>query len=100
MNDRIIFWKKYWAGILVIISIIAGVIMNPTPVSASNENEIVLNFSFEEPEISNVSISNITYHQVEMNETNTLIGEGVPLLPVKPLKILLPQKGLKNRFHL
>lgn len=55
--------------------------------------EIVMNynFSFSEPEITELTINGTVFHRVDMNGL-PINGEiGIPLLPVKPLNILLPQ---------
>ncbi len=100
MNEKIFFWKKYGIGILIITSITVCAIINNAPVKASNENEIVLNFSFKEPEISEINISNVTYHKVILLDSPTIGSTGLPLLPVKLLKVLLPQKGILKSINI
>ena len=87
MKKRDLFWKRFGAGVtIIIISILAVAVFNPAPVRASSGNEILLNFSFQEPVITEVNISNVTWHEVTMNETCTMGDVGMPILPVKPLK--------------
>jgi len=95
MKEGIKFWKEIEATILVITTTILIIsIIHPTIAEGGSEGDIVLSFSFQEPLITEENISNITYHIVRMNETYPQYSIGYPLLPVKPLKILLPQKGV------
>lgn len=61
--------------------------------------EILLNFSFPEPVITQVLINDTWYDQVTMEGAPTFGDTGTPLLPVKPLKILLPQKGVMQSIN-
>lgn len=49
------------------------------------------NFSFSEPEITELIVNGTVYHRVNMDSLPIDGDVGVPLLPVKPLNILLPQ---------
>ena len=89
-----LFWKEFGAGILIILSTLSIVLIQPISAETAPEDEIQLDFSFQEPVITEVNISNTTYHEVTMNETEARSGKGLPTLPFKPLKILLPQKGV------
>lgn len=76
------------AGVLIIVCILAYVFFE----SVSAE-EIVLEYTFTEPEITEVNISNTTFHNVTMNESVTIGATYCPMLPVKPVRVLLPQNG-------
>ncbi len=93
MRERKLFGVKIGAGVLIIISCITVIIIQSTSAEENGTDEIILNFSFTEPEITEVNISNTTYQIVTMNETKSINNEGLPVLPVKPLEILLPQNG-------
>jgi len=58
----------------------------PPPTSVMNYN-----FSFSEPEITELIINGTVYHRVNMEGLPIDGDVGIPLLPVKPLNILLPQ---------
>jgi len=97
MNKKIFFWKKICLGAIIIISGLA--IATVFTISAKGDS-IELNFSFDEPEITEWDISNTTYNNVTMNETDIIGDTGVPMLPVKTLSILLPQKGIVVSINL
>jgi hypothetical protein len=92
MVNRTLILKKSIIGIML-LSLITIVMVISSSAKGDNPDEIVLNLSFEEPTITEWNISNITYHNVTMNNTYTIGGIGLPLLPMKPLRILLPQNG-------
>jgi PKD repeat protein len=93
MKIKIISKKKFEAAILITAFLISLIFLNSKPAEATSEEETIMVFSFQEPLITEVNISNITYHKVTMNDTQVFDLPGIPLLPVKPLKILLPQNG-------
>jgi hypothetical protein len=99
MKQKNLLWKKLGVGVLAIISILGVITLSPHSVEAESEDEIQLNFTFDEPEITEISISDTTYHFVTMNETQCMGATNVPYLPVKPLKILLPQKGILESIN-
>jgi hypothetical protein len=94
MSKNIFFWKKICLGIIILISILTILTLFTLSVKGDSANEIELNYSFNEPVITDWNVSNVTYHNVTMNETATIGDVGLPLLPVKQLYILLPQKGI------
>lgn len=94
MRERNLLWKKFRAGILIIISILLIAVMQPISAETAPEGEILLNFSFQEPVITEVNISNTTYHRVTMEGLPIPNVTGCPLLPVKPVRVLLPQKSI------
>jgi PKD repeat protein len=100
MIDKIFFWKKISVGIIIFISILAIVALFSSSAKGDSSNEIELNFSFTEPVITQWNVSNVTYHNVTMNETDTIGNVGVPMLPVKKLSILLPQKGIVKSINI
>jgi len=63
------------------------------PDDPEDEIEKVLSFSFPSPMISDVIINSTTYHQVTIDGLPTIGDAGFPVLPVKPVNILLPQRG-------
>jgi len=65
----------------------------------TNENEILMNYSFSEPIINNANISNITYHEVLMDSSPSYGDVNQPILPMKPSRILLPQKGIVKSIN-
>ncbi len=81
-------------AVLIIFGILAIAVVIIPSAETANEHEIILDFSFTEPVITEVNVSNTTYHKVVMNESQTFGGFGLPLLPAKTMKILLPQKGV------
>jgi len=59
----------------------------------NEDRNIVLTFSFDKPVITNVIKGEEVFNQVAI-EGLPMIGDiGVPLLPVKPINLLLPQKA-------
>ena len=68
-------------------------------IQSTSAEEIVLNYSFPEPEINEVNISNNISDMVTMLGLNVRGGINLPILPLKPLKILLPQKGLLESIN-
>jgi hypothetical protein len=99
MGRKKLFRKNFGAIILIIMSILVAVVFGSTSAEASGEDEIVLNFSFQEPEITVVNISNTTHHRVTIQGSPTIGGIGLPLLPIKPLKVLFPQKGMLESIN-
>lgn len=57
-----------------------------------DENEIVLTFSFDSPILTDFFQNGKRYTQVIMDGLPAIGDTGVPMLPVKPVNILLPQK--------
>ncbi len=54
--------------------------------------DMQFSFSFSEPEITEDIVDDIIYHQITMDDL-TIDGDvGEPILPIKPVNILLPQK--------
>ncbi|MDH7507254.1 MAG: hypothetical protein QHH15_05665 [Candidatus Thermoplasmatota archaeon] len=99
MNKEYFFRLKLLIGIIFIITALVSLNINFPSVKGDVEDEIVLNFCFQEPIITEVNISNSTYHNVTMNGTYTVGGLGLPMLPVKSLKVLLPQKGVLESIN-
>jgi PKD repeat protein len=89
---KIYFFK---AVVLIIIGIFSIICVQ----SASCE-EIEIDFSFTEPDITEVNISNTTYHKVTMNDTDTIGTPGCPMLPVRFVKVLLPQNGTLESINI
>ena len=97
---KIFFKRKFGAAVLITTFLLLLVVLNFPSAEATGEDEIILDFSFQEPVITEVNMSNTTYHKVTMNETYTLDYNGTPILPVKPLKVLLPQNGTLESINI
>ncbi len=93
MCSKIIFKKKFGATVLITTFFVSLIFLISPSAEATTEDEMVIDFTFQEPIITEVNISNITYHKVTMNETQVMDLPRVPLLPIKLLKILLPQNA-------
>ncbi len=96
MVRRYLFRRSFKAGFSTIVIVIILFIGGGHLVFAENENSdiIKLNFSFLEPAITQINISNITYDQVSIEGLPNYIDPGIPILPMKPVKIQLPQKSI------
>ena len=95
MRYNNLFLKRIGARVLILFLIVNSLFVLVTEsVSASEETsyEIVLNLTFSEPEITQYNSSNITYHNVTIEGLPSICNPGQPVLPMKPLKVLLPQK--------
>jgi PKD repeat protein len=94
MIKKIIIKKYLEIGLVISFFLI----LIPFIPSASAE-EITLNFTFPEPEINQVNISNNISDYITMADLTTYGYPNLPLLPIKPLKILLPQKGVLESIN-
>jgi len=56
----------------------------------NNENEIILTYNFNQPTITSKVIGDIIYDSIEMNDLQNNGDVGKPVLPIKPIEILLP----------
>ncbi len=75
-----------------------SVVGGPKDFQEEQEEAVVLtgeilefNYVFEEPTIEKVEIGNNTYDKVLLEDTDSFEKTGEPVLPVKTVKILLPQ---------
>ena len=84
--------RNYGAGFIILLFILSITLFHTTSAEAVSE-KIILSFSFTEPEITEENISGTTYHRVTIQNLYNLDNPGFPILPMKPLKILLPQEG-------
>jgi hypothetical protein len=91
--------KNFGLMVLTIMSILSVALILSTSAESGTE-EIGQSFSFTEPEITEVNISNITYHKVAIQGLPTIDEVGEPILPVKPLRFLLPQKGVVESINI
>ncbi|MFO7677834.1 MAG: C25 family cysteine peptidase [Thermoplasmatota archaeon] len=82
--------NKYLKASILIGSLIILIFM----LNSAQATEIEMDFSFEEPDITELTISDETYHDVKIDGLKTTGDTGLPLLPVKTVKILLPQRGV------
>jgi hypothetical protein len=90
--------KNFGAGFIIILFILSIILIHSTSAEAVGE-KIVLSFSFTEPEITEKNISSITYHRVSVQNLYNINEPGFPILPMKSLKILLPQKGVQESIN-
>ena len=88
--------SKIKAGVFIVVALFlaATVTVNAEDHYHYEQSEIELSYFFSEPVITQVLINDTWYDQVTMEGAPTFGDTGIPLLPVKPLKILLPQKGV------
>jgi PKD repeat protein len=88
-------WKsKKGIGIAIVAVMIASSIgvMCPLGKGDSGGNNIELDFSFEEPVMKSVIIQGQVYDRIEMKGLPMYNDPGKPRLPIKPVRVLLPQK--------
>lgn len=87
--------KLFAVGILMLF-LFASV----TPVPGTNnepEYNIVLDFTFSKPQLKGIQVKSGIYDRVTVEGLLNTYDLGKPCLPVKPLKILLPQgRDIKN----
>jgi hypothetical protein len=100
MNNMKLFYRKNCIGAIVLISIFLIITILSSSAKAEKPDDIVLNLSFDEPVITEWNVSNITYHNVTMNNTYSSYYKLYPILPVKYLRVLLPQNGTLNSINI
>ena len=66
--------------------------MPPDPGPAP-EDIIRLQFSFSQPVITPILENETVYHQIRMDGTQIADDYNVPTMPIKPVSVLLPQRG-------
>jgi len=59
----------------------------------ANTIELDYTFDFSEPEITEILIDGTLYHQVTMENLPPFSEVGCPILPMKTVSVILPQKG-------
>jgi hypothetical protein len=92
MKKRI--YNKVEAVVVITILFLGTAILIPVNVGQESNPEIIeLSFIFDQPVISPTSVNNTTYHQVRLDDSPIVTEHGVPLLPVKPVSVLVPQCG-------
>ena len=86
-----------WAGILIAVAFLLPTTMTVNAEEESiyyyDQPEIVLNYSFQEPDITQVIINDTWYDHVTIDDLPTFNENATPLLPIKPVNVLLPQRG-------
>jgi PKD repeat protein len=93
-------FKNFNAGLLIVLVIMTMMIIQPTSAEGDNADIIELNYSFSEPEIIEVNMSNVTYHRVTLNGLPLMNETGYPLLPMKPVRVLLPQMSIVQSLEI
>jgi len=91
MNEKNDIGKNFWAVFQIsIIIMILVLILGGLPASATGENshEDLLIFTFNQPIITEVNISNESYDKVMIDGLPTIDYPDKPILPVKPINEL------------
>ena len=63
-----------------------------------NSNQIVMNYSFEQPTIKKINIENTIYDEVVLPGVSSTGNPGEPCLPIKGSYILLPQGSTVDKI--
>jgi len=61
--------------------------------------ELVYTYDFSEPTITEYYVDEELYHVVTCDELPLIGKQGKPILPVQPVNILLPQRGVIQSIH-
>jgi hypothetical protein len=86
MNYKIFLKRSFF-----IVIIIASIFLLTGWLHTTSAEIINLEYSFTEPEISEIIINNTIQHKITMNDSQILNIKDLPMLPMKSVKILLPQ---------
>ena len=76
MYKKKLLMKNFGAGTLIIICILSVAVIHTASAEGESEDKIILSFSFTEPEITEVNISNATYHRVAIQELHNIDSPG------------------------
>ena len=87
-----------WAGVFVVAAFLLATTVTVNaeeddPIYYYDQPEIELSYSFQEPDITQVLINDTWYDHVRIDGLPTFGENATPLLPVKPVNVLLPQRG-------
>jgi hypothetical protein len=85
-------YKKYFSiGVLILFLIVTTTNVLGINYNTIENNEIVLNFTFSEPTLEKIEINEQIFHRITVKELPNSGDIGKPCIPVKPVKVLLPQ---------
>lgn len=93
-----------WLSWLIVFSIISinlvTVLQNETinADDVNNQEIITLNYNFSRPSYSSVEIFNDEYARLQLEELPLSGKEGEPCIPIKPLRILLPESTIVEKI--
>lgn len=91
MKSKILLKYATASAMALFLMTVASVTVNA---GGFDSDEIVLNLSFEQPVITQIIIDNESYDRVIIEGLPSIGDTGVPVLPVKPVNVLLPQRGV------
>jgi len=94
MKKRVGMIKKISIYALVVIFILQSSFLSEFVIVAdAKENNEMLTYtiSFEQPVLQQIQLDNTTFTKIEMSNCLSQATPGDPALPVRPIKILLPQ---------
>ena len=88
--------KLFVVGILILF-LFASVISAPGINNETQDNNIVFDFSFSEPQFEKITISALEYDRITIDGLTNINNIDEPCLPMKSVKILLPYgRALEN----
>lgn len=97
MGVKFMINTKKLFSISVFILFLFGVTIPVFGVNSTQNEIIVLDFSFSSPILEKTTIRNEIYDRIRIDGLSSTNDLGIPCLPVKPVKILLPQgRGVKE----
>lgn len=76
---------------ICILSLFLISMMTPVLGTQESNDDIVFDFTFSKPQIEKITYEGETYNRITIDGLENNFKLGAPSLPVKPLKILLPQ---------
>ncbi len=91
MNDMEKVTFNYKAVLIVASLILMSASSLAVAEHRDNSNQIVMNYSFEQPTTKKINIENTIYDEVILSDVFTTGNPGEPCLPIKGSFILLPQ---------
>lgn len=91
---------RYILFIAIVCSINLSFYGNVYSISQKDEDTILLQFSFPQPKIQNIGSKDFPIFRVNLSDLPKQNTEGVPRLPVKPLRILLPMGRTIDTIHI
>ncbi len=88
-----VFFMVLFSGFSVIsgISTVGSSDSNVLSVSSVVDDEICVSYSFDKPSIKSVDLGGSVYSRVELDGCSNMGDPGMPLFPVKPVNILIPE---------
>ena len=94
MKKRVETIRKISINVLVVIFILQSSFLSEFVIVAdAKENNEMLTYtiSFEQPTLEQIKLNDTTFTKIEMSNCLSHASPGDPALPVRPVKILLPQ---------